>query len=272
MAQQPAPQFVLQEGRVRALLQGIGQDLTRGIGLLLALQQLYLHGQGLKVVRVQLQGFVEGRGGFLETVFVQVKLGQMQLRGRVVGLLCEYLLILLQGVLQGAEVQTDIVRPQPQQGIDHGEAHALLFIVEQRSEGQAALGAGQHGLNAGDGGTANQGIVVLQVAVGQFQCQRRGVVGQFGVQAGTADGGKIAAAQLLIQHPGRAGLAVVGHGQGLGIGVLECWRWRGAVVTPEVPAKAQDDKQDQADQGVLALFRHGWIRGTRQARVSACDR
>ncbi|MNE93740.1 hypothetical protein D3C80_1916290 [compost metagenome] len=87
------------------------------------------------------------------------------------------LLVTHQGMLQRAEVQADFVRAEAQQGIDHGKAHTLIFIVEHGAKHQAALGPGQHRLNTGDSGAAHQRVVMLHVAAGQLQRQWRGVVG-----------------------------------------------------------------------------------------------
>ncbi|MNH24289.1 hypothetical protein D3C79_842130 [compost metagenome] len=52
MADQPAPQFVLQEGRIRSQRQCLGQYLPGLVVMALTFEQAYLGRQGVEVVRV----------------------------------------------------------------------------------------------------------------------------------------------------------------------------------------------------------------------------
>ncbi|MNC84028.1 hypothetical protein D3C75_1383220 [compost metagenome] len=52
MADQPAPQFVLQEGRIRSQRQCLGQYLPGLVVMALTFEQAYLGRQGVEVVRI----------------------------------------------------------------------------------------------------------------------------------------------------------------------------------------------------------------------------
>jgi hypothetical protein len=74
---------------------------------------------------------------------VHVQARQVNLCVGVVGLLFEGLLVLLQRLLQRAEIQADGIRVKAEQGVHHGKAYALFVIVKQRPQHQAALGGRQ---------------------------------------------------------------------------------------------------------------------------------
>ncbi len=105
----------------------------------LAFQQAYLGGQCVEVAWRYRQGSLQGGGGQGVVVFVQVQACQVDLGVGIFGLLLQGLLVLLQGDLQRAEIQADVIRGKAEQGIYRSKAYALLVVIQQRAEYQAAL-------------------------------------------------------------------------------------------------------------------------------------
>ena len=130
----------------------------------------------------------------------------------------------------------------------------MLRVVKDRAEQQRALRPRHQPDNALDGGFAYQRRRVMQVGIGQFQGVRAGVVGQFGVQAGAADVGQVRAGQLLVQHTGSAGLAIMCLLQGLSVTVIEVGRGdSGRRAHPEPQAGGNDGGRQAEQQVAMGL-------------------
>ena len=84
--------------------------------------------------------------------------------------------VLVQHLLQRAEVQAQGIWRQAQQGIGRGKTHGLLWVVEDRAEQQCALAGRHQADDAADRRLAHQGRRVGQVFIRQLQGLRAGVV------------------------------------------------------------------------------------------------
>ncbi|MCY1429088.1 hypothetical protein D3C76_1107790 [compost metagenome] len=125
--------------------------------------------------------------------------------------------VLVQHGLQRPEIQAQFIRAQAKHGPGCGETDAVVVIIQQRAEEQASLRARNQPDHTVDGSLAHQWRRVVQVFSGKLQGLGAGVIGQFGVQAGAANVRQVAARQLLVKHPRRAGQAVVSALQCLGV-------------------------------------------------------
>ncbi|MNY28775.1 hypothetical protein D3C86_1627750 [compost metagenome] len=87
---------------------------------------------------------------------MQVQACQLILALRGDGLAFQRLLIFIDDLLQGTEIQPQVVGRQAKQGAGGSKTHGLLAVVEQRAEQQTALAAGNQPDNALDRGLADR--------------------------------------------------------------------------------------------------------------------
>mgnify|MGYP006195037467 CR=1 FL=1 len=78
-----------------------------------------------------------------------VQAGQLRVVGGAFRLRLERLFPAVDRLLQRPEIQAQFIRSQAEEGVDRGKAHGLIFIIEHRSEQQAALRAGHQCSDAG---------------------------------------------------------------------------------------------------------------------------
>ena len=158
--------------------------------------------------------------GVIELAFVQVQAGELALSLGVLRSGLEIALVLVDHLLQRAKVQPLFIRRQTEQGVGRGKPHTLFAVIEQWPQQQRALGAGDQAHNALNRGNTYQRRRVEQVGVGQLECLRARIIGQFAMQAGAAGIAQIGAGQLLVKHAGGTGFAVMGHIQCDGIALV----------------------------------------------------
>ena len=145
--EQPNPQRVLQVRRVGVGFKLIGQQFTRLIGFAAFIQQINLRHHSLEILRVQRQEFFQCCLRLVQLPFMQIQTCELALGLRVVGLCLERTLVLVDDLLQRAEIQTLLIRRQAQQGAGGGKANALLGVIQQRAEQQCALSIGHQPCN-----------------------------------------------------------------------------------------------------------------------------